>query len=292
MGKKTLALKPFDMSSVPPGKVIVFIGKRMTGKSFLVRDLLYHHRDQPIGTVISPTEQANKFFGKILPSAFIYDEYTPQLLDNVVKRQLMIGQHIDKQKMLYGSCNIDPRSFLLLDDCLYDNKWINDKNMRYLFMNGRHVHCTLIITMQAPLGIPPQLRQQIDYVFILRENVINNRKRIYDNYAGMFPSFDIFCQVMDQTTENYECLVINSNTQSNKLTDQVFWYKASDHPDFKIGLPEFWKLSNECEARRGMDGCDDDEDESMDVMQDIAAVGKKNRAIVTVRKQNTGSSAW
>ena len=31
---------------------------------------------------------------------------------------------------------------------------------------------------------------------------------------------------MDQCTENYECLVINNNAKSNKLTDQVFWYKT------------------------------------------------------------------
>ena len=36
----------------------------------------------------------------------------------------------------------------------------------------------LIITMQYPLGIPPTLRTNIDYVFILREPYILNRKRI------------------------------------------------------------------------------------------------------------------
>ena len=55
-------------------------------------------------------------------------------------------------------------------------------------MNGRHWHILFIITMQYPLGIPPNLRTNIDYVFILRENIVSNRKRIYDNYAGMFPT--------------------------------------------------------------------------------------------------------
>ena len=41
--------------------------------------------------------------------------------------------------------------------------------MRLLFMNGRHWKIMLIITMQYPLGIPPNLRTNIDYVFILRE---------------------------------------------------------------------------------------------------------------------------
>jgi hypothetical protein len=48
---------------------------------------------------------------------------------------------------------------------------------------------------------------------------------------------------MDQCTENYECLVINNNSKSNKLQDQDFWYKADDHNDFHLGSKEFWELS-------------------------------------------------
>ena len=110
-------------------------------------------------------------------------------------------------------------------------------------MNGRHWKIMLIITMQYPLGIPPNLRTNIDYVFILREPYIANRKRIYENYAGMFPTFESFCQVMDQCTENYECLVINNNAKSNKLHDQIFWYKAQTHGPFKLGAKEFWEMS-------------------------------------------------
>ena len=98
-----------------------------------------------------------------------------------------------------------------------------------------------IITMQYALGIPPNLRTNIDYVFILRENYVSNRKRLYENFAGMFPSFEVFCQVMDQCTENYECLVVHNNAKSNKLEDQVYWYKAEAHDDFRIGAEEFWQ---------------------------------------------------
>ena len=97
--------------------------------------------------------------------------------------------------------------------------------------------------MQYALGVPPNLRTNIDYVFILRENYVSNRKRLYEHYAGMFPNFEMFCQVMDQCTENYECLVINNNARSNKLTDQVFWYKAEARPDYKIGGSQYWEYS-------------------------------------------------
>ena len=69
-------------------------------------------------------------------------------------------------------------------------------------MNGRHYFMLFVITMQFALGIPPNLRINIDYVFILRENYISNRKRLYEHYAGMFPTFEMFAQVMDQCTED------------------------------------------------------------------------------------------
>jgi hypothetical protein len=258
----TLELKKFDMKSISfkpnenKGPVVVLIGKRDTGKSFLVRDLLYYQQEIPIGTVISGTEEGNGFYGKMVPKLFIHNEYNTAIIENILKRQRTVLKQVKAEMETYKRSNIDPRAFVILDDCLYDNTWARDKMMRLLFMNGRHWKIMLVITMQYPLGIPPTLRTNIDYVFILRENYIANRKRIYENYAGMFPTFESFCQVMDQCTENYECLVINNNSKSNKLHDQVFWYKADNHNDFKLGSKEFWELSKNLK--------DDDDDEPYD----------------------------
>ena len=254
-----LELKKFDMQKVRfdakenQGPVIVFIGRRDTGKSFLVRDLLYYHQDIPIGTVIAGTESGNGFYGKHVPKLFIHDEYNTAIIENVLKRQRIVLKQTNKEKAAYGTSNIDGRAFVILDDCLWDNTWSKDKMMRLLFMNGRHWKIMTIITMQYPLGVPPNLRTNIDYTFILREPYLNNRKRIYENYAGMFPTFESFCQVMDQCTENYECLVVSNNTRSNKLEDQIFWYKADLHSDFKLGAKEFWDVSADL-------GSDDDGD--------------------------------
>ena len=248
----TLELKKFDMRNISfkpdenKGPVVVLIGRRDTGKSYLVRDLLFYHQDIPIGTVISGTEAGNGFYSEHIPKLFIHDEYNTLLIENVLKRQRAVLKQIKKEKTVYNrESKIDPRTFCILDDCLYDASWSKDKMMRLLFMNGRHWKVMLIITMQYPLGIPPNLRTNIDYVFILREPYINNRKRIWENYAGMFPNFESFGQVMDQCTENYECLVIDNNSKSNKLIDQIFWYKAEKRTDFKLGSKEFWELSKD-----------------------------------------------
>ena len=258
----TLDLKKFDMKHISfrpdenKGPVVVLIGRRDTGKSFLVRDLLYNHQDIPIGTVISGTEAGNGFFAAHVPKLFIHDEYNTAIIENILKRQKTVLKQVNKEMEAYKRTSIDPRAFVILDDCLYDNKWTKDKMMRLLFMNGRHWKIMLIITMQYPLGIPPNLRTNIDYVFILREPYIANRKRIWENYAGMFPTFESFAQVMDQCTENFECLVINNNAKSNQLCDQVFWYKAQNRGDFKLGSKEFWDISKDLNS--------DEEDEIYD----------------------------
>ena len=274
----TLELRKFDMKSISfrpdenKGPVVVLIGRRDTGKSFLVRDLLYYHQDIPIGTVISGTEAGNGFYAEHVPKLFIHEEYNTAIIENILKRQRTVMKQIKKEIEIYRKSTIDPRAFVILDDCLFDASWTRDKMMRLLFMNGRHWKMMLIITMQYPLGIPPNLRTNIDYVFILREPYISNRKRIYDNYAGMFPTFESFCQVMDQCTENYECLVINNNSKSNKLHDQIFWYKADNHKNFKLGSKEFWEISKNLDS-------DDDEE-----VYDPNTRDKKKGPKINVRK--------
>lgn len=239
-----LQLKKFNMQMIPEDAVCIFIGRRRTGKSTLVRDVLYHHRAMPLGTVISGTEESNDFYKKMVPPHFIHGAYSPVIVQNYVNRQkLIMKKMMEEQQRTGHPSRIDPRSFLILDDCLYDDSWSRDLNIRYLFLNGRWVKVFLMITMQYPLGVPPILRTNVDYTFILREPYLNNRKRIYENYGSAFPSFEFFCQVMDQCTQNYECLVVSNNTQSNKLEDIIFWYKAEIHGDFRIGAPEFWSYA-------------------------------------------------
>ena len=139
-----LELKRFDMKSISfkpnesKGPVIVLIGRRDTGKSFLVRDLLYYHQDIPIGTVISGTEEGNGFYGSMVPKLFIHNEYNTAIIENILKRQRGVLKQIKKEITQFKRSTIDPRTFVILDDCLYDNTWSRDKLMRLLFMNGRH----------------------------------------------------------------------------------------------------------------------------------------------------------
>jgi hypothetical protein len=237
-----LNLRKFDPAKIEKGSVVVLIGKRNTGKSFLVKDLLYYKKDTPVGTVISATEMANCFYGDMMPDIFIHSEFSSDVVNQLVKRQQIVVKKMKAEQRQHGKSNIEPWAFLILDDLMYDTSWIKDTTIKSLFMNGRHYKLLFMITMQYSLGIPPALRSQVDYVFILRENIVSNRKRLYEHYAGMFATFEIFSQVMDQCTENFECLVIDNTTKSNRIEDMVYWYKGDDHPPFRIGAAAFWQF--------------------------------------------------
>ena len=272
-----LNLRKFDMSKIANGSIVVMIGKRNTGKSFLVKDLLYYKRDIPIGTVISATENSNRFYGDLMPSLFIHDEFSPEIVANLVKRQKIVVKKMKDQEAMYGKSNIDPYAYLILDDLMYDAPtWIRDTTIKQIFMNGRHIKLLFLITMQFSLGIPPALRGNIDYVFILRENIVSNRRRLYEHYAGMFPTFEIFCQVMNQCTENFECLVIDNTCKSNKIEDMCMWYKGDAHPPFKMGSSVFWQHHSNNYTEKNAE----DNDEI-----DISQIKKKNTLSVNVRKQ-------
>jgi len=103
----TLELKRFDMKNIKfgtndnNGPVVVFIGKRMTGKSFLIRDLLWYHQDLPIGTVIAGTEEGNGFYGKLVPKLFIHTEYNTAIIEDILKRQRQVLKQKKKEMTLY-----------------------------------------------------------------------------------------------------------------------------------------------------------------------------------------------
>jgi hypothetical protein len=261
---KTVRLERFNISKIKPTNVVVMVGRRESGKSWLIRDILYYNRDIPIGTVICPTERVAPFFHSMIPSPLIHSKFHPSVIQNVMRRQRLVLDRYNRDMQASGASEVDPRAFLIMDDCLASSqKWKHNEEMRELLMNGRHLRLMYLLTMQYPLGIPPELRTQIDYVFVMNEPYRSNRKRIWENYAGMFPSFDMFCSVMDQCTADFNCVVLHTNCKSSRLEDQVFWYKASDHGPFRIGSALLWDCLQDPYYSQDMEDAEEDAEEDV-----------------------------
>ena len=234
-----IQIKKFDPKIIDPCRILVFIGRRSSGKGILVTDMLYHLRKIPMGVVMSGTEESNEYYKEFVPDSFIYGQYEPTVVEKVINHQKGV---LRKLKQAEKENYKDPTNsvFMLLDDCMFDNKWTRDVNMRCIFMNGRHYKILFMLTLQYCMDLPPSLRSQIDYVFVFRDNILENKMKLYKHFFGIFPTFDAFNEVMTQCTENYECLVLNNRTTSNKIEDVIFWYKAKLGRKFRIGSPALW----------------------------------------------------
>jgi hypothetical protein len=75
--------------------------------------------------------------------------------------------------------------------------------------------------------------------FIFREPNEDMRKVIYKNYASITGTFQDFCDIMDQLTEDYHTIVIDNRVQSNNVSDCVFYYKARLHNKVDFGCQEY-----------------------------------------------------
>jgi len=213
----------------------------VTHNSWLIRDVFYHHRDIPSGIVFSGTEEANPFFRDFIPDSFIHNEYDPDLITKITNHQKGKIRKAKDDGIKDGKSPSN-NFFIVLDDMLHDAaSWKNDKTIKEIFFNGRHYNFLFMLTMQYTNGIPPNLRSNIDYVFIFNEPSLVNRKKIWQDYGAIIPTFDHFCNILDACTQNHECLVITTSTNSIDLRDNVFYYKAKEHSKFHVGHYKFWK---------------------------------------------------
>jgi len=213
------------------GFFVTVIGKRGTGKSWIIRALAYAKRNIiPTALAFNGTDGATSFYSQFIPQSFVYNVLDTEKLKGLIKRQQIALKYIQ-----------NPWSLLILDDCFDEPKIFNDKVVTNLYKNGRHYNLLCIVGMQYALDIKPGLRTNIDGVFILRDPNMQNRKKIYENYAGVIPDFSLFCAIMDQVTNDHTALYIHNATNSNDWRDCIFWFKATE-VDFRFGSADFWKF--------------------------------------------------
>jgi len=239
MKQQKIRIKKFDPRQIPDGSVCTFIGKRKSGKSVTIKDIMWHKRHIPIGQVISSSEEVNPFFSDFFPSSYIEPKYSPQLIDNIFQRQRKIKKMAHDPKYKGARRKIDSRFMLVFDDCLHDHKWQNTEQIRTIFMNGRHYDIFFILSLQYVIGVPPNLRTNIDYAFIFRDTSLQNRKKIYQNFGAAIPTFEMFNTLM-KNLKQYECIVLCNDGDKVNFEDQVMFYKATLHDEFRFGGNEFW----------------------------------------------------
>ena len=257
---ETIRLKKFKPSAMAHNCVAAFNGRRGSGKTWGMRDVVYHFRGHPDGMVFCPTDEANHDWEGHFPSSFIFPDYDTAATERLVRRRRKAARlhHRNPNE------NPDPRdhpTLVVADDCMFDQKkFVNDPNVMRILKCGRHWGITMLISTQYVMDFPRGLRTQFDYVFLFKENDMGNRERIWKAWCGVVPTFEAFNAIFSEVTRDDGCLVVDNRSLSDRIEDCLFWFKAKDrtsYPRFRVGCDAFW-VYHFANVRDDFDDDDDD----------------------------------
>lgn len=244
----------WDPSTIKRNRNILIIGRRGSGKSTILENLLFEQKDHyDIVCGMCPTINSQKMMLRHMPPELIYP-------DGNSERDLCRMISVQKEQTARGR---NRRSLIIWDDCMFDTKIIRSKIMRDLAMNGRQYNITFMNCMQYCLDMPPSIRSQIDYVIVMKENVKVNKEKLHKYFFGVFPSLADFSRTMDRVTENFGALVLDNTSPESQIDKCVYWYRGreeEDIPAFKLCSPVVWALSNNIQTQIDNGPPDDDED--------------------------------
>ncbi|KAJ3346936.1 hypothetical protein GGF32_007214 [Allomyces javanicus] len=238
------------MSRMQNDATVLLVAKRRSGKSVLVRDILYHKRNTlRAGIVFNVSEHCAPYYSAFVPDSYIHTTYDGAIVERLLKHQSALLKQAGFNK------SYDNSMFIVMDDCLADAKsFKKDQSLRTCLLNGRHFNVFQITCLQYCLGLEPALWSNFDYVCLFLDGNLTLRHKIHENFCGMI-TFREFMMLMDTLTEDYNCMIIDNTTTSNKVEDKIFFYKAQLNVlRFRVGSPEYW-LAHDC-----MYNCDHDAD--------------------------------
>lgn len=235
----TISIRKFDMTKLRPtqeGKRVMIVGMSGSGKTTVAKDGLRLNKDIPVWMIVSPSESRNHSFGPHVHPLWIHDDLKIPELENFKKRQIQCGEKWQIPNTQPVQYSRDPCAALVLDDCNIEPKTLKHDIFNWIYFNSRHDHVLIMMLTQYFMMVPIQHRRNISHLFLFRQNSPKEVKKIYDEFANMFPSFQDFKNALEICTSDMRCMVIDVLNPSMKIQDRVFWYKAKkDQPEFQVG---------------------------------------------------------
>lgn len=261
-----LHLKKFNPATMRDSCVVVFVAMKGSGKSSCMSDFMFHKRHLPGGFVFSATEESNEFFSQMVPSMYCYSDLDLEKLRDVydyqevkMKKYKRPREERERAKQEHGNPDMldsdlekidfwavwdrDPHIFGIIEDLMADQKCFKHLIMRELFMNGRHHKMFVMITVQYVMDMPRNLRSNVDYWVLFKEDSNENRENLYKHVASKTKSRAVFNRIMDTCTVNYGCVVVDNRCNTGIIEDAIFWYRAKQRPPFRIGSERFWRFA-------------------------------------------------
>ena len=237
-GQTEIVIPELDLSFIKPGSLIFILGRRGSGKSYLINTMVWQFKDYVDGMAFTGTSKPRYINGQAqewswehaFPDTFVYNSYHPELVEAFYE---------DKDKQLMQG-TVRP-SLLIFDDMSYQRKKMKeDPTFDKIMRNARHRLITTIVVLHDACDLPSDARTQVDYLFCFKDSSWNNTERLYKNFFGVFNSPNLFRHVFNEITEGYTCMINFRGARKSSIEDSVFYYCAEAKADFTFGCMAFW----------------------------------------------------
>lgn len=233
----------FSFSSLPDTGFYEVLGKRGTGKTTWTKYILQFSKYAKTGifVVMCGSETIKESWAQVVHPMYIQDasvQYLEKLRDDrnaVVKKR-------KKQNELQDVEHVT----LVLDDVASNRKIMRSGILSYLACNSRHLHMSIFILAQFHCQVPPEVRNQNDYIFMLSTSDRKSIKRIYEEYASC-SNERIFRALLTFCTSDHGLFVVNNSSSGNDLSDICSTAKIENYEALefvKLGAPEMWAFAD------------------------------------------------
>ena len=223
----------FEQKSNPQAKIVLLVGKPESGKSYLVKSLLYENLVKRKYFKFGYVACSSLFNGgyDYLPSEWChkFDE------ENIFKytEKLKSGRAKSGKQL--------PPNFLILDDnqgaiahLIYSSKgnWFET-----WLMSHRHTNTTVFICAQTMRGLGSYCRSTASVAFMFNTNHPDDIKSLFANFGAHYESHKDFKRdFLASTKEKYEAFTMVAGRPTKQET--FFVFKANEVPEnLKFTLP-------------------------------------------------------
>jgi hypothetical protein len=213
--------KMCDIQNSSGANSYIIINKNDDENTRLVANIAKKHEDEIDSAIVISRTFFNKH-EKIVDKVYKSDNQILKfVLDNAQKMVLS-----DKTK----------RMLVVLDNCSDKYRRTRNDYFSELIFNARHYNIILVVVETFSISFTPEIRNNFDKYIAGYTDRPNIKKRLYDQYFGIFPTFDSFNSVFQHAVGEDHYLLLNNNNTNQKITDQLFIVDCREKIVFKNKL--------------------------------------------------------
>ena len=195
-----------------------------------------------------------------MPPKFVFQGLPEHRLNALMERQKKLikkfrKEHPDKDPKDEPSL----QAFVILDDVVADKvamMW--NTNINSLFVEGRHLLITVLITTQHVKGVGPLIRGNMDLVVLQPIFAREARHTLADLYGGYMDRNDFFALMDDvvldenlpgstpqEPKKHVRTMIVNDFENTTDPLIKFKYLESEDPGDFHLCHPDYWKESVE-----------------------------------------------